>query len=394
MMHGRFVMMMMLQFGSTAHPDRGDMKDADEHCGFDTSISGAGQNCSTRRGAALIQTRQSDFSSGAKASTIVDVASRLLRRRRHADVSKSLAQTATELVQDVQSAHDQSMGSLNDVVGKDGVFMLGLQRSLYRYQYSEEQLSKIGIQPSFVAATDGVCAPSEALSQGCVHESVNPSATCQGAGKAGKGCVSRVEQAIADSHRRAPLEAQLRNQNWTAIFEDDVVPVLKDGLDWNVEFRRAWSRVPPEAKMVRLSWCVSPEEEARLTAKAKKAPISLAQTESDSSQGLFNWMRSPDAGGCTAAYMVHRSIIPELLTVFPCCCAVDCCYANDFFNKPDASGHLRRHTLLFNLDAFGSKGYIEAHAKSDWGTHYGVLMQSKDQLGSTREVHATAQTSC
>merc|ERR1719433_1850165 len=69
----------------------------------------------------------------------------------------------------------------------------------------------------------------------------------------GGGCHDVVESAIADSHRRALLAAQARNETWTAIFEDDAVPV--DAENWNENFQEVWAKVPQETLYVRLGWC-------------------------------------------------------------------------------------------------------------------------------------------
>jgi len=53
------------------------------------------------------------------------------------------------------------------------------------------------------------------------------------------GCRSKTEQAITDSHRRALQAAMERNNSeWTAILEDDVVPLHPGYFD--ASFKEAW----------------------------------------------------------------------------------------------------------------------------------------------------------
>jgi hypothetical protein len=251
------------------------------------------------------------------------------------------------------------LSSFHEVVGNDGVLMLVLERAAYRYTHAVNQLKRIGIYPVTIAATDGTCASPQALAKGCSSGKKN----CQG--RTGNGCTGEAEKGIADSHRRA-LEAALRRENdWTAILEDDAVPVLIEGLNWDAEFHRAWATRPADAKFVRLSWCSAPGVAVgpRITEPASAA------------NGQFQFIKNA-VGGCTAAYMVHKSIIPKLLKVFPCCCAVDCCYEWDFFSKNPSS--------ITNLVAIGSDAYISSHEKSEWGKHHGVMMQAKKSLPSTR----------
>lgn len=253
----------------------------------------------------------------------------------------------------------------HEAVGKDGAIMIVLERMANRADYAMSKLNSVGIYPTTIGATDGSCTSQEALNQGCV-EQYSDAANGACWGKTGEGCVSQVESAISDSHRRALEMAQARDEEWTAIFEDDAVPVTLDGVDWDAEFGNAWARRPEAARYVRLSWCRNPE-------------VSESHEPTSTEGGRFQYMELHFAGGCTTAYMVHKEIIPELLQqVFPCCCAVDCCFERDFFDRKAGSG------LRVDLSASGADAWIASHAASDWGTTHGIMMQAKNELGSTR----------
>jgi hypothetical protein len=276
------------------------------------------------------------------------------------------APSAPSLAVSPQAANDaakiaanRANSSFHAAVGSDGVLMISLERASNRYNYSANQLKTIGIFPSILPATDGSCASLEALAKGCAAQGGADQFL-----KAGQGCAGPAEQAIADSHRRALEIANARREEWTAIFEDDAVPVLIPGMDWDAEFKQAWAKIPPTAKMARLSWC---------------APHHVKTVQANPSGDRFQWVEIPfrQLRGCTTAYMVHKSIIPEMLKLFPCYCAVDCCYLLDFFQKIDPK-------LLVNLVARGGDEYIKAHQKPGSHQHRGVLMQARDELGSTR----------
>jgi hypothetical protein len=240
--------------------------------------------------------------------------------------------------------------------------MIGLERTPDRYTFAANQLKTIGIYPSTMPATDGSCASPEALGKGCA---AHGSPRC--GGKTGDGCAFSAEAAIADSHRRALEIAYSRPQQWTAIFEDDTIPVQIEGVNWDYEFNVAWKALPSNAKIVRLSWCVAPGLSGRVPQPAAGG-------------SRFQWVQatSDAIGGCTAAYIVHKSIIPQLLAVFPCCSAVDCCYEWDYFHNQNGN------SVLYNLVAIGGDQWIASHERPDWGTAHGVLMQAKNQLGSSR----------
>jgi hypothetical protein len=243
--------------------------------------------------------------------------------------------------------------SVHKIVGDNGVIMLSMNRFPDRSTYASSQLIRIGIYPILLPATDGNCASKAALEKGCASQG-----TCS-SGRTGNGCVSANEQAVADSHRRALEVALKRQEEWTAIFEDDAIPVFGDSVDWNSEFEKAWATKPETATIVRLSWCLPPGEHA-------------AGQITNQTGGFFQWVRTGVTAGCTAAYMVHKSIVPEMLKAFPCCCAVDCCYAWDVY---------RKYAWDISLAAVGGEEWIKENEIADWGEHDGVIMQAKSKHG-------------
>jgi len=282
----------------------------------------------------------------------------------------------------------RAFSSLHEVVGVGGVVMISLERRPERFNHTSRKLAQIGIVPHRLMATDGTCASSKQLSQGCLlEEDEGTPGWClaqrekflsEGGArnKEGTGCQSKIEQAIADSHRRALELAQDRDHEWTAIFEDDSVPVRPKR--WNRAFQRAWARVPPTAKVVRLSWCMI----------AKNPTEATVQTLTDVGDfRLTQWTgfgSDYKAGGCTGAYVVHRSVIPELLALFPCCCAVDCCFEHDLFNRQELeSGQTKGEQILVSLDAWGSNVDVgnDEHVRPQF---MGIMKQDRGALKSTR----------
>lgn len=278
----------------------------------------------------------------------------------------------------VSTLTEPHRGSLHDVVGPDGVILITLVREPQRSRFSKAQLKLIGIYPRILPATDGLSAAPEFLATGCAAKPTSGeshSAISNSCG--GRGCFSALEQAIARSHRTALEHALNREAEWTAIMEDDVMATLDETTRWDQEFRRAWLQRPQGMKIARLNWCFGGAPE----------PLS---SPSEPRQGAFFWVRTPKPGGCTTAYMVHKSIIPELLTeVFPSCCAVDCWLENNFFLKrdPRVPEKTRAQTILANLEVLGTPSYVINHTRSHWDRHHGVLMQEREWLPSTRHSH-------
>lgn len=293
------------------------------------------------------------------------------------DAAMSMCEPSVDAVFPPDPSSFLRESSLHDVVGPDGVLMLSLGRDASRFQFSEEKLGIAGIRPSKMLATDGSCASEGVLSMGCVSQNNENSEWCSKLQKTGSGCEKKAEQGIADSHRRALLAAQAREHDWTMVLEDDTVLVRPQR--WDDAFKRAWKKVPPSTKIIRLSWCL-PGNASQI----------IQPTYMDAGDfKLIKWegyATGYRAGGCTAAYMVHRDIIPEMLNLFPCCCAVDCCFENDLYNRVVGTDRSETFgmTIMLSLDGWGSQEYIAEREKSQWGVQYGVMMQALSDLTSTR----------
>mmetsp|Transcript_31754 Transcript_31754/g.69396 ORF Transcript_31754/g.69396 Transcript_31754/m.69396 type:complete len:459 (-) Transcript_31754:120-1496(-) len=251
-------------------------------------------------------------------------------------------------------------GSLHSVVGADGAVMIALQRegSERRSLRAMDALAAAGIFPWEMAATEAARAPSAQLKLTCPLESDEGSAGwCADMGRESQpGCQSQIEQAVADSHRRALLAALKRDQSaspWTAILEEDVLPVLADGFD--DAFAKAWSKVPAEAKLVRLGWCTFESDLGQIDDEAldENGSFKLVRkrwwTDGEGSKHYYT-------GGCSSAYIVHRSLISEMLKIFPCCCAFDCCLESQLFYAPSKLGESgefgrwRGHDIMIDID--------------------------------------------
>jgi len=280
-------------------------------------------------------------------------------------------------------------GSMHDVVGRDGVLQVGLPGSS-RFKKSAEELRSAHIVPTPFAATDATKADPSVLSKSCpLAGKQGTDALCKkreeeiGAnlGLGTPGCKSKVEQAITDSHRRALLEAQRRDVEWTAIVEDDVVPVHPGYFD--TSFRKAWAKVPKEARLVRLSWCSFENDLGSIRRKTYKDAGNFR---------IVRWMSWDDAasnshyytGGCTTGYIVHKSFLPELLGIFPCCCPIDCCLERQLFYapaKPKGAPGFRGEQIMINIDAWDSKEDSFNYTTFNQG---GIFLQDNRDLTSLR----------
>jgi len=236
------------------------------------------------------------------------------------------------------------------------------------YEHGVDKFRSVGINILPFDATDGRTANKSDIAAGCVTKDLVPSGRCQTS-----GCGDMMQAALTDSHRRA-LERALQRvgSNWTAIFEDDAIPVELPGVDWDLEFRRAWQQLPPTARIIRLHWSDNFGAVPRLPKPTEN-------------WGKFQWVQVGSEwdvsgfGGCLTAYMVHKEFLPEMLKVFPCCGISDACYAWDIY-QPHSS-------VLFNLVAVGSDGYEHGLSLgSDTGAmemDYGVMVPARSTLGST-----------
>lgn len=242
------------------------------------------------------------------------------------------------------SAQTMPFGSLHSVTGPDGVYMISALRngSAPRARRSLASLRLANVFPELVRATEASNAEDGALTLACPLEAEEGvAAWCRDMGREGQaGCATDVEQAIADSHRRALLRARRRSMegpDWTAILEDDVVPV-DDSFDRHFEI--AWAAVPAEARIVRLGWC--DPEDVGVVEDEELRPGAPEELDSDSPVRLVSkrWFTDEagelhyHTGGCTSGYLVHREIIEEVLAAFPCCAAFDKCLQRQLFYQP------------------------------------------------------------
>jgi hypothetical protein len=230
----------------------------------------------------------------------------------------------------------------------------------------------------------------EELGKGCLsNQDPEVDNACLRKGRAGLGCSVLAERAIAESHRRALTAAAQRDAEWTMVLEDDAVPVRP--ARWDAAFRAAWPKVPQHVKIVRLSWCTFPGD--------FPSDTPAADNWADAGEFHFvNWLgfepnHRYNPGGCTSGYMVHRDIIPEILQLFPCCCALDCCLQHDFFEKPAPGDNIPRGLkLMLNMDAWGSTQY--ASDFTFFGLiQAGVFVQDARASPSVREEFIRAQMS-
>jgi len=299
------------------------------------------------------------------------------------------------------SAVSAEYGSMHDVVGKGGVLQLRLKNST-RYKYSEKELNLAGIRPTQFDAVNAKTASAAELKLACPL-ATDPEANgiCKKQQKKlglpadfgeTPGCTSKVEQAITDSHRQALLSALHRTESeWTAIIEDDVVPLHPGYFD--AAFNKTWEQVPQWAKLVRLSWCTFEKDLGAIRKKtyANTSPFRLIHDMSwfDADANSRRYY----TGGCTTGYMVHRSFIPELLGIFPCCCPIDCCMERQLFYAPTKpiriDGKFRGEQIMINMDAWDSKEDSFNYTKFYQG---GVFAQDNRELSSSRPEWNAADT--
>lgn len=286
---------------------------------------------------------------------------------------------------------DENISGLHHVVGKHGVLVLTLVRQPERLVRAVTALGKVGIVPVPFPATDARCASPEKLDLGIrrAHARESDKVALIRAQKAGQSTEqwwqeTNVAQAIADSHRRA-LQAALarRDHEWTAILEDDAVPF--GGTDsWDESFTKAWAAIPDGVKFVRLGWCgTGPPYEEHFT--ATDGGFMIGQWVD---HGNFTDPHASD-GGCTTGYVVHKSIIPEMLQMFPCTEAVDSCFLWKLFMSNRGS-HLWGAKHMVNLDVDANKLSPHEAAIHTRRLHLkyiqaGVLQQARD-VPSTRRL--------
>jgi len=294
-----------------------------------------------------------------------------------------------------RSGRRGSKSSLHDVVGDDGVLMIHLNRAQDRANYTLDLLAKAGIFPRKIPGTDAESASEDVLEQACpLNRGPDPKAFCKSSVhrdkhssdyRPGGGCKDKTEQAITDSHHQALLLAAERQEEWTAIFEDDAVPVRPE--TWSESFREAWQSVPETARLIRLGWCTFRAPQGK---KGRLPSIfTSVRGPRDGNFEMIDWMSwggwGYRVGGCTTAYIVHRSIIPEMLGIFPCCCAMDCCLEYGLFYQPATHatpGLTRGMEIMMSMDAEGSTNYSATLSPLEQS---GVMVQDNRKIDSLRE---------
>jgi GR25 family glycosyltransferase involved in LPS biosynthesis len=253
---------------------------------------------------------------------------------------------------------------LHEVVGAHGVLQITLDRDPLRASYSAKQLQQVGIFPTRFVATDGWCAPWHILQEAC-NENCSPE-----------------EAAVAHSHKRALEVAAMRSEEWTAILEDDAVPFLPEGAtgrEWDAALQSIWAQVPETAKIVRLNWCQPISEDWSLQWMNSSGEDRFKLTQfavQNAKESIWN-----SVGLCTTAYLVRKDMVRDLLSIFPCNCAVDCCYGWKFFNGYDVDRN-PYSSFLYNLDMDGSTLFGD---QMNW---YGILRPAQEKLGSTIRIRS------
>mmetsp|Transcript_92846 Transcript_92846/g.178255 ORF Transcript_92846/g.178255 Transcript_92846/m.178255 type:complete len:698 (+) Transcript_92846:48-2141(+) len=266
---------------------------------------------------------------------------------------------------------DVKTNALHEVVGPDGVLVISTDSDGDRYQQTRKKLRQAGINTTRFAAADEALASSQELEPGCPHEGDDGvKDSCLAANKTGYGCASKAEQAVAASHLNALLAAKRRSSDWTAILEDDAVPFAT--ANWSSIFRSAWSKVPSTVKMVRLGWCqIDVLNYADPVIEEMHASVNGAILTQRIGYGKFSSRTFHyEPGGCTTAYLVHKDILEDLISLFPCCGAVDACYKWDYFKRVNPKTGIERGVeVMMSIDSHQHpvvNGVIE---------HHGLILQ-------------------
>lgn len=293
------------------------------------------------------------------------------------------AATTTTAV-DPKAPGNSTLNSLHEIVGNDGVLVITLDRVPRRLIHTAQHLALGGVVATSFPATDFASATNEQLNLGCTIGG-SPSSSPQCAqvfqSRGYSGCGTKPEQAIADSHRRALIAASAREMEWTAILEDDMV--LVDPANFDSAFRKAWAKVPKESKIVRLSWCmIVPTKADKMTIYADAEDFVLSKWTAIGEHSQHGYQ----PGLCTGGYMVHRDILPEMLSLFPCCIGLDGCYFDWFRSKPnDVANQFRGMEIMMNMEKQSSRENIENITHDLWMGQHGVMFQDRQTLHSLRD---------
>merc|ERR1719440_871545 len=121
--------------------------------------------------------------------------------------------------------------------------MLSLKKESERFESTSARLQKIGIYPTRFEAADGSDPKLSAryLQENAVDYSHRSKESGFWFGI--NSTHVRAVQALAVSHKRALEAAQKRNNSWTAILEDDAIPVNGLPLNFAEEFEKVWSKL-------------------------------------------------------------------------------------------------------------------------------------------------------
>jgi len=297
-------------------------------------------------------------------------------------VAALLSRSTTSNINSLQGGARCNMSALHDVVGPDGVLVIYLERA-GRKEYS--RLRQVGIYPTLVQAVDAKTASPDELREGGLTPS-DKDERCNG-GKGHNGLP--VLQAISASHRKAILAAKDRDHMWTAIFEDDAVPV--DPVNFNTDFREVWSKIPEGTGIVRLNWCpLMSEDKFSKHTYYTHGSMHIIDYQINNANGDYH------TGGCTTAYMVHRDVIPRLLKVFPCCYAFDACLEFELYHLPkdchqDPNTKCWGEENMVGLDSWGSASKTKGWAPF---SQNGILAQDNRVSKSTKILQIAFNTSC
>lgn len=288
---------------------------------------------------------------------------------RHRSIELTSGDQDQEDLQKIPDDHVRR--GLHRVVGGDGVLMISLPRGEERANYSKNKLSEVGIDARIFTGTDGrnpFVSKEEVLDKVIHFRNDSWYSTHDGSNE------SRWAAALADSHMRALQEAQRRQENWTAIVEDDVIPILAEnmtGTEWLEAFEAVWDTVPPTARFVRLGYCWSPGLGRDIVANAGHFMVTTLMK-----QGYH--ARQP--GICTTGYVVHKDAIPDLLSAFPCDITLDVCWNLHLSSNISSHGSaiIADRIGLFNIEVNFTDSQEGLHQygilKQDWSTlptHYG-----------------------
>lgn len=271
--------------------------------------------------------------------------------------------------------NSKKWNALHEVVGPDGVLMLYVERA-GRKEY--KALNDVGIYPTLVSAVDYKIATPAELREGGLTPNDHDERCFNGRGANNKP----VLQAISASHLKAIRMAKDRDYEWTAILEDDASPIKFDE-NFDKNFREVWSKVPNETGFVRLSWCpLVGEHLLEKHVYYGYDNLRLIEYQTDKRDGSFA------TGGCATAYMVRRSFLPRILSIFPCCYPADTCLDFDLFLSPascrgkNATTQCWAQKHMMSLEVIGSETMTKGW---QFVAQHGILAQDNRVDISIRE---------